>query len=515
MHFLSSNFNLLSKNTLWNDLTKNKFEIDKKYNNFFYSLNDYYILDRYNTFHLLIFVNENNIREFFQSIKAININKLKKSNKFIYFYIYYETNQNNIINKNLEIKIFEILKILNVKNIKLETIAINKLNKFLNDRNRIFLKFPFDINYIKKINNKILSNIKVFNSKPYKLIILDCDNTLWGGVLDEEKIQGINYSGDGIGQIYYEFQKKLSELKKLGFILSLSSKNTESKVWLAMKERKMILQKKDFINPKINWSDKAENISLLINELTLRPSDCVFIDDNIIEIKKVKNKISSINTIHLNDPINILKQIEKDLRFQKNNILKEDLKKYNQYKIKAKYENLSKKKTHSIYFFKSLKQKIQVHKLNNTNIERAKQLFNKTNQFNFNLNRYSISELNYIKKSKEHEIFLFSFKDKFGDHGLIGAYIIKYNKHYLDVIDFVISCRVLNRYVEENMLLHILKRKKFKKFTIYYNQTNLNKELIPEFLKKKFFKLIEKKGKRYKYNFTLTSQLNDVKKIFT
>ena len=174
-----------------------------------------------------------------------------------------------------------------------------------------------------------------------------------------------------------------------------------------------------------------------------------------------------------------------------------------------------KKKTHSISFFKSLKQKIQVHKLNNTNIERAKQLFNKTNQFNFNLNRYSISELNYIKKSKEHEIFLFSFKDKFGDHGLIGAYIIKYNKHYLDVIDFVISCRVLNRYVEENMLLHILKRKKFKKFTIYYNQTNLNKELIPEFLKKKFFKLIEKKGKRYKYNFTLTSQLNDVKKIFT
>ena len=90
----------------------------------------------------------------------------------------------------------------------------------------------------------------LINAKPYKLIILDCDNTLWGGVLDEMGLQGIEYDEDGVGKVFKDFQNELKKLKDKGFLLSISSKNTSEKVWEAMTKRNMILSKKDFIFPK-------------------------------------------------------------------------------------------------------------------------------------------------------------------------------------------------------------------------------------------------------------------------
>ena len=510
MHFLTSNFNLLSKNSFWNNVQE-YFFLDKKFNNFFFSLLDTNILNKYETIHVIIFLNKFNFDQVNKSIKSLDKGKIIKSKKVIFFYFYYVSNFNN---EKFQIKIFQLMRNLRLQNIKFEINAIENHSKILNEKNRIFLKFPFDINFIKDIKKKLLKNIKNFESKPYKLIILDCDNTLWGGVLDEDDIEGIKYSGDGIGQIFHEFQIKLKELKKSGFILSISSKNTEQKVWQAMKKRGMALQKKDFINPKINWSEKSENIETLINELTLRPTDCIFIDDNIIEIKKVKSSIKNINTIHIDDPINIMKKIQHDPRLIKNKVLEEDIKKYHQYKIKAKYENISKNRDHTISFFKSLKQKVKIYTLDSSNIERASQLFNKTNQFNFNLNRYSILQLNKMKANKNFQVNLFGFEDKFGDHGLIGSYIMKLNKNSSEVIDFVLSCRVLNRYVEDFMVYQILKNRKIKNIYIHYNKTNVNKELIPKFLDKKFFKIVEKKNNRYRYQINLDNSLSNVKKVF-
>ena len=254
---------------------------------------------------------------------------------------------------------------------------------------------------------------------------MDCDNTLWGGILDEDGLGNIKYGGDDNGAIYLNFQKRLLSLKKQGFILSISSKNNEKKVWQAMKYRKMILQKKDFINPKINWEDKGLNIKNIIQELSLRASDCIFIDDNLVEIKKVKNVLKNLNVIHLDDESKIFQKLEKDFRFQKTKILKEDIKKYKQYKIKSDYEKIAKKNDNDFNFFKSLKQKIKVLNCKSNNFDRTLQLFNKTNQFNFNLNRYSVSSLKKIRQNKNYDIKLISFSDKFGDHGLVGAYIIK------------------------------------------------------------------------------------------
>ena len=514
MHYISSNFNLLSSNKNWLYI-KNKanVKIDDKYNGILLSINDLKINEEVNAFHIILYFDENNLEINKRLLKEIvNIAK-KKKNKIFFIYIIKNTYDDLILNNNFILS-FKNIKILNQKNIFLNFIEIND-EKYFSERNRIFLKFPFDINFIKKLSNKILNNISLINSKPYKLIILDCDNTLWGGILDEDEVENLKYDGDGIGQSYKEFQQKLLHLKKQGFILSISSKNTEKNVWQAMKNRKMILQKKDFINPKINWNDKGENIKNLINELTLRPQDSIFIDDNLIEIKKVKNIVTGINTLHLSEPIEILNIIKKNKRLQKIKILKEDLKKYKQYKIKSQYENLSKKINHSTSFFKSLKQKVNSTKLTSSNFERALQLFNKTNQFNFSLNRYSSTSLKKILKDKRYDIKLFNFKDKFGDHGLIGSYITKKNEKFLEIIDFVISCRVINRYVEDYIIYSILKTYKSDKYIINYKETTLNKDLIPNFLKKKNFKLLKESKGKSTYEIEKKNNFKELSKIFT
>ena len=186
---------------------------------------------------------------------------------------------------------------------------INNLNNsFYNARNKTFLGFPFDIKIISKFKSLISRNMDLINAKPYKLIILDCDNTLWGGVLDEMGLQGIEYDEDGVGKVFKDFQNELKKLKDKGFLLSISSKNTSEKVWEAMTKRNMILSKKDFIFPKINWNEKFLNIKEISNSLNLRAQDTIFIDDNIIEIQKLKNTLIRLIPYILKSLTNILKK---------------------------------------------------------------------------------------------------------------------------------------------------------------------------------------------------------------
>jgi FkbH-like protein len=276
----------------------------------------------------------------------------------------------------------------------------------------------------------------------------------------------------------------------------------------------MILQKKDFLNPKINWDEKYINIKKTLSELSLRPSDTIFIDDNILEIKKVKKFIKGINCLHINSEINIKKNITDNPRFQKLTILEEDIKKYKQYKIKFKYEKLKKNNKNNSIFFKKLKQKIKFFNCNKSNFERALQLFIKTNQFNFSLNRYSGVELKKIISDVNYDVKLFDLNDRFGSHGVVGSYIVKKKTNTIEIIDLVLSCRVFNRYIEDYIIWHICKTYKARKILINYLSTDLNNKLIPKFLKNKYFVLKNKINNIYTYQVILNKNLNEIKNIF-
>ena len=143
-------------------------------------------------------------------------------------------------------------------------------------------------------------------------------------------------------------------------------------------------------------------------------------------------------------------------------------------------------------FFKNLKQKTKLIKPNKTNFKRALQIFNKTNQFNFSLNRYSEKELKNVISKKNYNLMLFSLKDKFGDHGIISGCILKKESSKIFIIDFAVSCRVISRYVEDYMIFSILSKIKGLNYYINYKKTNLNNSLIPKFIKKKFLNFTRK-----------------------
>ena len=205
----------------------------------------------------------------------------------------------------------------------------------------------------------------------------------------------------------------------------------------------MILSKKDFLSPKINWGEKYKNIQNIIYKLGLRPKDCIFIDDNNIEIQKVKNMIRNINVLHLKKISDITNLITKDDRFEKIKVLNEDKRKYKQYEMKSKFEDLKEGYENPYRLIRRMKQKLSFSKCNKSNFDRAIQLFNKVNQFNFSLNRYKNKEMIDILKNKNNDLKLFNFSDKFGNHGIVGSFIIEKNKNSVMIKDFLISCRVL------------------------------------------------------------------------
>lgn len=513
MHCLTSNFNLLYSNSYWNALKKAGVTIDNNFDSYYLNLIDEKYLKKYNSLHILIFLDNKN---YINTQKKINSLIKKVFSKYSYkpFFIYFTFSEK--LSQGKIKKITNSIKKLNkdLSNLFFKFIFQGQ-EKICNNRNYTVLKFPFDISIITKFTKIIKKKISIINSKPYKLIILDCDNTLWGGVLNEDRFSDIVYNNKDLDFSFKDFQKKLLNLKKKGFLLSLCSKNNEKDVWKFLKNKKMELQKKDFILSRINWNEKSDNINFIVKNLNLRFEDCIFIDDNILEINKVKNKIQKINTFHLKN-LSLAKTFFKnENRFNKFIVSKDDLKKYKQYKLKSKFTDYISKDSNSPTLLKGLKQKIKIFNCTKSNIKRAEELFNKTNQFNFSLNRYKINNLLNISNKKNFEIKLFSLKDKFGDHGIIGSYVLEKKKDSVLISDFVLSCRVLYRYVEQYILYNIIKNNTKKVIKIFYKKTNVNSNLIPKFLKKQQFDLSYRNKGCFFYNVKFDKKIiNETKKIF-
>ena len=505
MNLLTSNFNLLHSNIAWESLIKKNFILDSEFNNFFLILNNLETIKKFETIHIFLNINKKNINEI---IKKINELKKKIYLKNIFFYL--------LADNDLKNKLEKIKKVVLRNNRKLIfNFFLNNKKIKKNNRNNKFISFPYEISAIDEISKIILNTLKVHNSNPYKLIILDCDNTLWGGVLDEDK-KKILYSNKGKGKIFKDFQTYLMSLKKKGFLLSICSKNNMKNVWNFMRLKNMVIQKKDFLLPQINWEEKSVNIKKILNNLSLREEDTLFIDDNLIELQKVKNEIKKINCLHF-DPKSIFFNLNKNERLNKDRVLKEDKLKYKQYKLKSKYDELKEKSrlnlnTHD--FLKTLKQKIEFIKCESVNFERAVQLINKTNQFNFSLNRHNSIDLKKILKDKNYYLRLVSFEDKFGKHGIIGLFTLKFEGKNIRITDLLLSCRILYRKIEDYIICYIINSFRNKKITIEYKNTILNNKLIPIFLKNDFFQKFKKEKKKQIYLINKTKNLNESKKIF-
>jgi|TARA_B110000027_G_scaffold133969_1_gene164197 FkbH-like protein len=334
------------------------------------------------------------------------------------------------------------------------------------------------LNILSKQIDKILINI---NSTTKKVLILDCDNTIWGGVIAEDGLSKIQIGQDGVGKAFKDFQKVIKLIKNRGILIALASKNEKKDVLnVVKKHRSMILRDEDITSYKVNWDDKSKNIYDLSQELMLGLDSFVFWDDNPIEREKVRKKLPSVDVIEPDEDVSEWpKQLSEYLGFLKHSNLKEDIKKTEQYKQRDNFLEKKKLFDDEIKYLKSINVRINIEKLNESNLDRAVQLTNKTNQFNLTTKRYTHSDI--INLSKNGDVFLVKLKDIYGDHGIISLMIVKKFNDLVYIDTFLLSCRILGRYVE-NYLLNFLKKYSIKKklngVLIQFIKTNKNTPVL-------------------------------------
>jgi FkbH-like protein len=302
------------------------------------------------------------------------------------------------------------------------------------------------------------SILKSINGVRKKCLVLDLDNTMWGGILGEDGITGIKLGNTYPGSCFVDFQKQLKEAKKNGVLLAICSKNNEDDVWEAFENHPdMILKKDDFVSFRINWNNKAANIREIAAELNIGIDSIVFIDDNPVErglVGEIEPDVILADFPEKSYEMADSFQGVYNKYFRLYKLTKEDTVKTEQYK--ANSARLEKSKVMSINdYLLSLNTVIKIDKADTFNIPRIAQLTQKTNQFNLTTKRYSEPEIVEINSSN-NLIFCASVSDKFGDNGITAAGIILTRDSEAEIDSYMLSCRILGREVEFAIIKTVL-----------------------------------------------------------
>lgn len=285
-----------------------------------------------------------------------------------------------------------------------------------------------------------------------KCVVLDLDNTLWGGVIGDDGINNIQIGELGTGRAFSDFQAWLKELKNRGILLAVCSKNNEDTAKEPFeKHPEMVLRLDDFAIFVANWNDKASNIRSIQQTLNIGMDSMVFIDDNPFERNLVRELIPDITVPEMpEDPSLYLTFLKNENLFETASVSSEDSGRTAQYQAEAKRVQLQSSFGSIEEYLKNLEMIGEAKPFDSFHVPRISQLTQRSNQFNLRTVRYSEDEIAKIADSDKYLTLYFTLKDKFGDHGLISVVIMeKRDDNSLFVDTWLMSCRVLKRTVEE------------------------------------------------------------------
>lgn len=312
----------------------------------------------------------------------------------------------------------------------------------------------------KHFKNWYKIQINALNLKRKKCIVLDCDNTLWGGIVGEDGVHGVKLGEDYPGNCFKKFQELLLMLSQKGVILAICSKNNFNdveEIWNSNINN--LITNKHVSSYRINWDDKASNIKAIAEELNIGTDSLVFIDDNPVERGLVKEFLPEVEVPEFpSKPYELVDFFWKvyNQYFLTYELSDEDLRKTEQYKENAiRNENKRSFKDMDEYL-RSLDIQIDIYNADETNIARISQMTQKTNQFNVTTRRYTEDEIRKFIKNQS-KVFCAGVKDKYGDNGITIAGIFKQTSSDEMIIDsYLLSCRILGRNIEKVVLIDLL-----------------------------------------------------------
>jgi FkbH-like protein len=374
----------------------------------------------------------------------------------------------------------------------LESIALEHGYKNLHD-DSIFDVSTLAINtaFLPYVTSGLKDMILAMRGVVRKCIVLDLDNTLWGGVIGDDGMEGIQIGELKTGKAFLRFQKWLKELSYRGIILAVCSKNDEE---IAMepflKHSEMVLRMEDIAVFMANWQDKASNIRIIQKRLNVGMDSIVFIDDNPFERELVKKEIPEICVPEMpQNPSDYVSYLESLNLFETSSHSLEDRIRGKQYK-----EEASRRKAEETYgsiddFLKGLHMVSEYSSFQQFYYARIAQLTQRSNQFNLRTVRYTTEDIERISKDEDYLTLQFSLKDDFGDSGLISLLILKKEEETLFIDTWIMSCRVLKRTMEEfviNELVRYAKEKGFRYLKGQYIETKKNRMVKEIYLKEGF-----------------------------
>ncbi len=313
-------------------------------------------------------------------------------------------------------------------------------------------KLPCGAECLVAYAHSVVSALRAVVGRNKKVLVLDLDDTLWGGVVGDLGSGGIRLGqGSGEGEAFLAFQRHAKGLRERGVLLAVCSKNDEHRAREPFEKREdMILKLSDIACFIANWNNKADNIKAIAQELNLKLDALVFVDDNPAERAIVRRFVPDVAVPDMPaDASGYVQALALHRYFETLVLTQEDAARTRYYADDARRRELASQATDLSSFLDSLHMRMTVAPIGELNIERATQLINKSNQFNLTTRRYTLAQVRDMASSADWRTLTFSLRDDLGDNGLISVILLRKRAETFDIDSWVMSCRVLQRGVEQ------------------------------------------------------------------
>ncbi len=322
-------------------------------------------------------------------------------------------------------------------------------------------KAPYALEALREVAVEDMKYVRALKGRARKCLVLDCDGVLWGGVVGEDGMAGIALGTTAPGSAYREFQQEAVNLYHRGVVLALCSKNEAADVWeIFDRHPDMVLRREHVAAARINWTDKATGLRELAQELNLGLDSFVFVDDSDFEVDLVRQVLPEVATIHL--PSGKASEYRSILAgcglFDTLTLSEEDRARGASYQAEAARRRLQADTGDLGSYLRSLEMRLEIALADPFAIPRVAQLTQKTNQFNLTTRRYSEEDIRRLADSPGADVISLKYRDRFGDSGIVGVCILRYDGDQAEFDTLLLSCRVLGRAVEVAFLAQCLVR---------------------------------------------------------
>jgi FkbH-like protein len=325
------------------------------------------------------------------------------------------------------------------------------------DRMRLYARAPIAGAMQHRLAEEYVKFVRALVGGARKCLVVDLDNTLWGGVVGEDGVDGIRLGASYPGSAYLRFQQLVQDLGRRGVILAIASKNNPADVdEVFARHPSMLLRKEDFAAVEVGWSAKSESLRRIAARLSIGLEHVVFVDDNPVECEEIRRALPQVQVIALPpQPERYVAELEREGLFDTLAISDEDRRRGDLYRQRAAAESVRAGAGSLEDFYRDLAMEIIVAPIGPVTLPRAAQLTQKTNQFNVTTRRYTESEIAERLRDDSWTGFTVAVRDRFGDNGVVGVALGRDTGRALEIDTLLLSCRVIGRTVETAMLAQL------------------------------------------------------------